>query len=85
MEITMTSYVRALKEARAKLVERRRALVDGLVTPGPQRSDFNDVQNTIERIDKAIADEMNAPSTPIKVSDNYDRRWVEHGDLHPSQ
>jgi hypothetical protein len=82
-EITMSEHVKALQKARAKLVESRRAQVPGLATPG-QWSSFNEIQRTIEQIDRAIVDEqLNALSTPIRVSDDYDRRWPEL--VHPDE
>jgi hypothetical protein len=67
-EITMTDHVKALKEARAKLVDSRRSPV---------------VQNVIEQIDKAIVvEQKHAPTAPVRVSD-YDRRWVEYDQLDP--
>jgi hypothetical protein len=64
----MSEHVKALEKVRAKLVDNRRVLVDVLDTSG-QRSAFNDLQNTIEQIDKAIADEKrNAPPATPKGS-----------------
>jgi hypothetical protein len=61
----MPDYVNELKQARAKLVESRRAQVPGLATPG-QWSSFNEIQHTIEQIDKAIAEEQKfAPHKPV--------------------
>jgi hypothetical protein len=71
----MTDHVEILQQAREQMVKARRKIAEELskpyssnTTPG-SRSAFIDIQNTIEQIDKAIADERkNAPRAPVKVS-----------------
>jgi hypothetical protein len=68
-----TEHAKVLKQAREMMVKSRRELAEGLAkhydgrtTPG-LRSGFNEVQHTIEQIDKAIAEEQKfAPGPPPK-------------------
>ena len=59
----MTEYVGVLNKAREQMVKARRELAEVLAKPydvrkTPQaRTTFTEVQNTIDQIDKAIADE----------------------------
>jgi hypothetical protein len=61
--MAMTDHVKALEQARIKLVDRRRALAQKGISTPDERSTFNDVQNTIEKIDKAIAEERKSALT----------------------
>jgi hypothetical protein len=73
----MIDHVKVLREAREQMVKARRRLAEGLVkpydgryTPG-LRSEFAEVQNTIEQIDKAIADEQNKTGDPTTTTSNH--------------
>jgi hypothetical protein len=79
----MSDHVKALEKAREMLVTARRQLADGLTkpydgrtTPG-LRSGFNEVQHTIEQIDKAIEDERkSAPHKPVSGFGGKDDRYA---------
>jgi len=68
----MPTHVEVLRKAREAMVKERRDLADALSKPYDRtktpdyRSAFVEVQNTIEQIDKAIADE--GAAAPVKVS-----------------
>ena len=68
----MTDHVETLQKAREQMLTARRELADGLSKPFDRnkthgfREDFVEIQNVIDQIDKAIADERKlAPPAPI--------------------
>jgi 3-mercaptopyruvate sulfurtransferase SseA len=74
MGVKMTEYVDVLNRAREQMVKARRELTAVLAKPYDKRTTpqaritFTEVQNTIDQIDKAIADERkpepNAANSP---------------------
>jgi hypothetical protein len=80
-ETTMTEHVKALQAAREQMVQARRDLAMVLAEPydprkTPQsRTTLIEVQNVIDQIDKAIADEWNvaplAPTKQLSADDPY--------------
>ena len=68
-----TEHAKVLRQGREMMVKQRRELAEGLAKPFDSRSTpslrtiFNEIQHTIEQIDKAIAEEQKfAPADPPK-------------------
>jgi hypothetical protein len=64
----MSDYVKVLEKAREEMVKARRSLAEGLTKPYDGRtkgfrSGFIEVQNTIEYLDRAVADEQKITSS----------------------
>jgi hypothetical protein len=71
----MADYVKTLQQAREQMVKARREAAEVLSKPFDRQTTprsqtiFIEAQNTIEQIDKAIAEEYRlAPLAPVKVS-----------------
>ena len=82
----MTDHVKTLQKAREMMVEERHVVAEGLSKPyDPRktprlRSIFIEVQNTIDRIDKAIEDEQKlAPQRSVKGFSGDDRYTEDLG------
>ena len=79
----MSDYEKVLEKAREEMVKARRNIADGLAklydgrTTPDLRSNFIDVQTTIELIDKAIADEQKLALTG--ADENFGRK-IEYKD-----
>lgn len=76
----MSNHIHTLQKAREQMVKARREIAEELAKPyNPNntprsRSLFNEIQGTIEQIDKAIEEERKiGPPTPVRgFSDNDD-------------